>query len=215
MRTIPSTRRLRREVATVRTPTTDSGRSRAQDLPGPPVSTLAPAERPLPKPGSSFALRNWRVRTRLIALIAIPTVVGVLLGGLRVGTSIASAQQYAQVGEANTMASAVSDLVHKLAVERDSAARFVAANRRQNERSNLTATHDIVDASIKQMLAVANTAEPALSDLGRRRLDLIRIRLSQLPAMRKTVEGTQLPPLPTVEKYGEVINELLQLLEEV
>ncbi|MFI6709760.1 nitrate- and nitrite sensing domain-containing protein [Nonomuraea sp. NPDC050478] len=199
----------------MRTPATDSGRSRAQDLPGPPVSTLAPADRPLPKPGSSFALRNWRVRTRLIALIAIPTIVGVLLGALRVGTSIGSAQQYAQVGEVNTLMSSVGELAHNLAVERDRAARYVASNRRQGELQPLTTQQDIVDASAKRLLGISGSAQGLLSDLGQRRLELTRFRLGQLPTMRKTIQGSQLPPLPTIEKYSEVISDLLQLFDEV
>ncbi|MEV4101517.1 nitrate- and nitrite sensing domain-containing protein [Nonomuraea sp. NPDC049649] len=199
----------------MRTPTTDSGRSRAQDLPGPPVSTLAPAERLLPSPGSSFALRNWRVRTRLIALIAIPTIVGVLLGGLRVGTSISSAQQYAQVGEVNSLVSEAGALIHNLAVERDRAARFVASNRRQAELQSLTTQYDIVDASVKRMLGVAGPAQELLSEAGQKRLALARFRLGQLPTMRKAVRETQLPPLPTIEKYSEVIADLLHLFDEV
>jgi hypothetical protein len=35
--------------------------------------------------GSALALRNWRVPWRLIALIAIPTVVAMAFAGLRVG----------------------------------------------------------------------------------------------------------------------------------
>ncbi|MDA0635394.1 nitrate- and nitrite sensing domain-containing protein [Nonomuraea sp. MCN248] len=155
------------------------------------------------------------MRTRLIALIAIPTVVGVLLGGLRVGTSVASAQEYARVGEVNTLISDVGELTHNLAAERDRAARFVASNRRPSESAQLETQHGIVDASIERTLATADTVQGSLSDLGRRRLDIVRIRLSQLPAMRETVKDTQLPPLPTVQKYGETITELLQLFDEV
>ena len=39
-----------------------------------------------PRPGSRRALKNWRVRSRLLLLIAIPTVTAVMLGGIRIGS---------------------------------------------------------------------------------------------------------------------------------
>ena len=41
--------------------------------------------------GSALALRNWRVPWRLIALIAIPTLVAMAFAGLRVGAAADSA----------------------------------------------------------------------------------------------------------------------------
>ena len=40
--------------------------------------------------GGRFALRNWRVRSRLIALVLIPTLAGVAFGGLRIVSSVSA-----------------------------------------------------------------------------------------------------------------------------
>jgi hypothetical protein len=43
------------------------------------------------------AIRKWRVARRLIVLVAIPTVLGLALTGLRVSDEMRSAQAYDQV----------------------------------------------------------------------------------------------------------------------
>ncbi|GAA3217073.1 sensor histidine kinase [Nonomuraea helvata] len=168
-----------------------------------------------PRPGSPFALRNWRVRTRLIALIAVPTLVGVILGGLRVTTSINSAQQYQQISQVGALVTQLGELSRDFGLERDLAGRFVASNRSAADRDRLKSQQEIVDASVGRTLEVAKTAESSLSDTGRRNLDRIRTRLGQLASLRATVAGSQLPPLPTVEKYSETIADMLQLYEEL
>ncbi|WP_214326204.1 sensor histidine kinase [Nonomuraea sediminis] len=169
----------------------------------------------VPRAGSSFALRNWRVRTRLIALIAIPTIVGVLLGALRVTTSITSAQQYQQVNDVSGLVAQLGELARNLALERDLSARYVASGRKETQRQRLAGQQEIVNNSVNKVLGTAAGVEESLSDLGRKKLAHVRTRLSQLNSLRDTVAKTQLPPLPTTEKYSETIAEMLQLFDEV
>ncbi|MFG1682595.1 nitrate- and nitrite sensing domain-containing protein [Nonomuraea sp. NPDC049269] len=170
---------------------------------------------PVPAPGSAMALRNWRVRTRLISLIAIPTLVAVMLGGLRVTTSVSSAQQYQHISNVSTLVAQLGELSREMALERDLSAQFVASNRASAEKDQLEAQQDIVNASVTRTGAAATAAEDSLSDLGRKKLATVRTRLTQLTSLRATVTGSQLPPLPTMEKYSEAIAEMVQLYDEV
>ena len=183
-------------------------------MPEKPVGGEVP-EVQLPKSGSPLALRNWRVRTRLIALIAVPTLVAVVLGALRVTSSIGSAQQYQVVGEVNTLVTQVGELVRDLGLERDLASRFVASGRSGGEKDRLAGQQRIVDVSVGRVLSSAKTTEDSLSEIGRRSLDRITTRLSQLRSLRDTAINSHLPPLPTMEKYSETIAELLQLYDEL
>ncbi|MFI7697499.1 nitrate- and nitrite sensing domain-containing protein [Nonomuraea sp. NPDC049480] len=169
----------------------------------------------LPKPGSPLALRNWRVRSRLIALIAIPTLVAVILGALRVTGSISSAQQYQVIGEVGTLISHVGELSRDLGLERDLATRFAAAGRTAATQQRLVEQQGVVDISVNRVLFTARVVEPSLSDIGRRNLERLKIRLNQLKSLRDTVTKSTLPPLPTMEKYSETIAEMLQLYEEL
>ncbi len=76
--------------------------------------------------GRKLALRNWRVRSRLIALIAIPTMAAIVLGGLRTVTSLSSAAEYERVRGGAELTAEISELAHELEEERDLSARFVA-----------------------------------------------------------------------------------------
>ncbi|MEV0825620.1 sensor histidine kinase [Nonomuraea rubra] len=196
----------------MRTTTTGSGRVSAPDVPEESAAGGAAPPRP-PRSGSSFALRNWRVRTRLIALIAIPTIVAVILGALRVTSSISSAQQYQLISDSGTLVAQIGELARDIGMERDLAARFVAEGRR--DETKLKSQHGIVDANVTRTQALAKTVGPSLSDLGRRTLDRIQVRLSQLASLRQTVVGSELPPLPTVEKYSETIADMLQIYDEL
>ncbi|MFI9588710.1 nitrate- and nitrite sensing domain-containing protein [Nonomuraea sp. NPDC052265] len=198
----------------MRTTTTGPGRGRAPDAPEKAADGEVQQAHPS-KAGSPFALRNWRVRTRLIALIAIPTVVAVILGALRVTTSISSAQQYQDISSVGTLVAQLGELSRDLGLERDLATRHVASNRASADEQRLKSQHEIVDKRIAGTLDAAKKTETSLSDLGKKALDHIRIRLSQIPSMRKTVAETKLPPLPTSEKYSETIAELLQLYDEL
>ncbi|MFB4265729.1 nitrate- and nitrite sensing domain-containing protein [Nonomuraea sp. GTA35] len=198
----------------MRTTTTGSGRGSAPDVPEESAGGAAPPQpQQPPRSGSSFALRNWRVRTRLIALIAIPTIVAVILGALRVTSSISSAQQYQLISDSGRLVVQIGELSRDLGMERDLAARFVAEGRRDEEK--LKSQQGIVDANVTRTLDLAKTVEPSLSDLGRRTLDRIEVRLSQLASLRQTVVGSELPPLPTVEKYSETIADMLQIYDEL
>ena len=56
-------------------------------MPGP-EPTAAPA-----KSGSRLSPRNWRVPTRLNAILLIPVVVGLVMGGFRVKSSVDTWQE--------------------------------------------------------------------------------------------------------------------------
>ncbi|MFG3443068.1 nitrate- and nitrite sensing domain-containing protein, partial [Nonomuraea sp. NPDC047897] len=182
-------------------------------MPEPAVAEDVPTE--LPKPGSPFALRNWRVRTRLIALIAVPTLVAVLFGALRVTGSINSVQQYQRFSDVGALVSQLGELSRDLALERDMAARYVASNRKPAEGDQYRRQQLVVDASVKRIHGVATAAEPSLSELGKKTLRNTRTRLGQLASLRRTVVTSQLPALPTMEKYSETIASMLQLFDEL
>ena len=88
--------------------------------------------------GSALALRNWRVARRLIALVAIPTVLGLALAGLRVTDEMRSAQAYGQVGRLAVLGQQATGLAQAMEDERADTAAFIAAGR---PASGLEALH--------------------------------------------------------------------------
>ncbi len=183
-------------------------------------SARASGKSPPHSAGSSFALRNWRVRTRLIALILIPTVVAVLLGAFRVTSSISSAAQYERVRTVAQFISTVGTLIHDLQLERDEATRYAALGRPQGSAlAEIRKQHEVVDKDVAQMRAQAADVRESLGDIGKTTLDraLSRLTKQSLDGLRQNAVGTntQLPPLPTMQSYVLVIQDLLALYPEI
>ncbi|WP_432931217.1 sensor histidine kinase [Microbispora sp. CA-135349] len=209
----------------MRTATVESGRRSERKPPPLPVGSGAPAadqgEQPeQPEPpghdaGSPLALKNWRLRTRLLALILVPTAVAVTLGGLRVASSISSAAEYQRVQDVAELIVGIGDFVHELQLERDLTARYVAMDRRSGTMLSLIREQQAaVDAAAQRVRSKADTAGDAFGDIGR--ADLVRLhgRLDELTALRGTVLQSRLPALPTIDKYSLFVADALRLYDE-
>ncbi|GAA4194372.1 nitrate- and nitrite sensing domain-containing protein [Streptosporangium oxazolinicum] len=173
--------------------------------------------------GGKLALKNWRVRSRLIALIVIPTVAAIVLGGLRVTSSISSAAEYERVRVTAELAAGLSDLVDELQLERDLSARHVAQGRPATGRANLRKQYEEVDEVVGQVSSRLNAAmadSGLLESLGTRgetELTQIRRRIDEIKSVRELAAGTatQLPAQPTIAMYSRTMTDLLALHDEI
>ena len=84
-----------------------------------------------PSAGSRFAISNWRVRWRLAAVIAIPTITAAILGGIQIGSDLSSSEAAGRVLHLTQLNAAVITLTQDLENERDYSAGFIAAGRGQ------------------------------------------------------------------------------------
>src|SRR5215472_9803176 len=96
----------------------------------PPPASLVRATHPQPKrPGSSrsrFALVNWRVRWRLAAVIAVPTLTAAVLGALTINTDVDNWQATGRVQHLAQLNADVNQLSQALEDELNSSAAFAA-----------------------------------------------------------------------------------------
>ena len=81
---------------------------------------------PQARPASKRALKNWRVRSRLLLLITIPTLTAVALGGIRIASSVQSALAYQRVLQLTTLSSDITALAQRLEDERDQTVYYIA-----------------------------------------------------------------------------------------
>ncbi|HEX9066024.1 MAG TPA: nitrate- and nitrite sensing domain-containing protein, partial [Streptosporangiaceae bacterium] len=81
---------------------------------------------PVTRPVRGRLLRNWRVRSRLVLLIAIPTATAVALGGSSIVSSWRSAISYQRIATLAQLSSKVTTLAYQLEYERDSTAWYIA-----------------------------------------------------------------------------------------
>ncbi|NUW38456.1 nitrate- and nitrite sensing domain-containing protein [Nonomuraea sp. SMC257] len=160
------------------------------------------------------ALRNWRVRSKLLALIVIPTLAALILGGTRVSASISSAAQYQHINELAVLSGQLADLAHGLELERDLTANFVAQGRKPTAAAEMEAQQTTVNGAVQ-------TVRPAIEDLAnsdtseRAEAVQIRNRLNSLPNARKAAVDSQLGTVTVIRLYENTIRDVLSLSDDI
>jgi signal transduction histidine kinase len=178
---------------------------------------------PVSRRAARGGLKNWRVRSRLLLLITIPTVTAVVLGGIRIASSVQSALAYQRVHQLAVLSSDVANLVERLQAERDQTAYFIAEGRaggRAVSGGSGATGLQVVITQRRDTEKAAAVVEADLAQVGGSFANLTRQEaataltdLAGLPNLRLAATVTQLPALVVVQKYGDLISDLLVLEE--
>ncbi|MFD4685504.1 nitrate- and nitrite sensing domain-containing protein, partial [Streptomyces sp. NPDC058461] len=183
---------------------------------GPPSPTVKPSG--ATGPGPRVALRNWRISTRLVALLTLPVVAATTLGTIRINQSMEDIQQLDNMKLLTEMTDQATQLAMRLQDERDisagpmahgkSAADLRVKGAREKTDQSLTIFSDAseeIDASSADgnLQGVRDSLVGLLSDLG----NLAKIRKT---AYDKDGNSTQ-----TVEAYHRLITHLLDLSQDM
>ncbi len=119
------------------------------------------------KRASRFALRNWRVPTRLTALILAPTLIAVILASMRVVGSVDSLSAYERTATAAEYAGRLRELAQQLAAERDHKAWLDGLVGVQSALRNADETiRQHQDTLAKQKQVVDGMIKSSTADLG-------------------------------------------------
>ncbi|MCT9929191.1 nitrate- and nitrite sensing domain-containing protein [Planotetraspora sp. A-T 1434] len=168
-----------------------------------------------PVEGSRFLLRNWRVRSRLVALILVPTMAALLLGGLRVLTSVNTAADYQRVNDLARLVDGLAGLTHELQAERDGAAWNATIGRPQKTTAMVVTEIGSANETAKRVRKLATSLR---SEVGGRAGDEIEHIIGKLdglgPLRDQAVRGNLLPSAVMVQ-YSLVIDDLLALQDEL
>ncbi|KUJ54709.1 nitrate- and nitrite sensing domain-containing protein [Streptomyces sp. NPDC093228] len=190
----------------------------------PPPRGAAPAHVPGPEPsalptsGSRFSPRNWRVPTRLNAILLIPVLVGLVMGGFQVKSSIDTWQQ-AQDAEATArLVQASLSYADALYQERDiSAQPLLDKNASGKDKvANEATVKKVRDATDAAAAAFDRAAQNMPHKAGlERRLGIFRDAEKQLPDLRKGAYGAAFPGVKTEETYVAVAHPLMEFANEL
>jgi hypothetical protein len=168
-----------------------------------------------PAAGSSLALRNWPVTWRLIALIAIPTLIGLYFGGLRVAAANSSASEFSQVRQLALFGQQVTGLAQALEDERDLTAGYIGAGRLQAGLAQLRGQYAVTDAwavRVRRLSAGIGAGYPVQIQT---RVDVVLARLADLAGIRGTAQGGDADALPLIIEYTASINNVLSFNDEI
>ncbi|GAA2043365.1 nitrate- and nitrite sensing domain-containing protein [Nocardiopsis rhodophaea] len=160
-----------------------------------------------------FAPRNWRVRSRLVALIVIPTAVALVLGGLRISESVVNTVTHDRIKSTASLGEAVVKLGNRLGQERSASAVYIAddPNPEKRDEKLLRELQDRIQetkqAKQKVDSEIQELGDPG-TDLGRNRMSQMLNNLDSLDTVRKEVQESRITVLPAATKYRQVINSL-------
>ncbi|WP_093798850.1 nitrate- and nitrite sensing domain-containing protein [Streptomyces sp. Wb2n-11] len=186
----------------------------------PPRTATSPAASPTapaaPASGDSsgsgrFSPRNWRVPTKLNAILLIPVLVGLVMGGFQVKGSIDTWQEAQDAEKTALLVRAASEYGQALLNERDLTAAPLLQGRRTS--SEVTEVRAATDAAAKKFHAATKNL-PEGQGL-ERRLDLFAKEEPKLPALRKAAYTQAFDPVKTEEGYTAVQHSLMELSNEL
>ncbi|WDG28403.1 nitrate- and nitrite sensing domain-containing protein [Streptomyces sp. CA-278952] len=160
---------------------------------------------------SRMSPRNWRVATRLNAILLVPVLVGLVMGGFQVKGSIDTWSEAQDAEKIAVVVRAASDYGQALLNERDLTAEpLLSGDRDADVVEQTRATTD--EAARKFDVAVEGMpAKPGLE----RRLKLFKAEEPKLPELRKAAYAGALDPVKTEQGYTEVQHSLMQFANEL
>ncbi|MER0448508.1 nitrate- and nitrite sensing domain-containing protein [Streptomyces sp. Edi4] len=188
---------------------------RAAAAPAPGTSTQdSGKDTKTPASSSRFSPRNWRVATRLNAILLIPVLVGLVMGGFEVNGSIATWRDARNAEKVATIVRAASDYGQALLNERDLTAQPLLENQRDSDVvSKAYAASDAARAKFDQ----AVQGMPSTPSL-KRRLAKVREAEKTLDDLRKTAyaKGVEAKnPVLTEEGYTAIPHYLSTFSNEL
>jgi signal transduction histidine kinase len=152
--------------------------------------------------GSALAPRNWRVACRLIVLVAIPTVLGLALTGLRVTDAMRSAEAYGQVSRLAVLGQQVTGLARAMEDERTGTAAFIAAGRPASGLLALHRQYVITDgraATVRRLVLRLGRGYPART---RASAATVLASIAELPGLRRHAAQSRAPALAVINGYS-------------
>jgi signal transduction histidine kinase len=154
------------------------------------------------------------VATRLVALVAIPAILGLTLAGVLVARDVSSAAAYGRFGQVAGFGQQVTGLAQALESERDAAATFVAAGRPATGAAALRRQYASTDgwaAQVRRLAArlgsarlPARTRASAATALG---------SIAELPALRRSTAQGQASALDVTSSYSAAITGLFPVID--
>ncbi|MEU9402517.1 nitrate- and nitrite sensing domain-containing protein [Streptomyces sp. NPDC048242] len=178
--------------------------------PGPEPEAAAPAAS-----GGRFSPRNWRVPTRLNAILLIPVMVGLVMGGFQVKNSIDTWQDAQDAENTAILVRASLSYADALYNERDISAAPLLKGKAETAEDKATvtgarkATDDAADAFDKA--AQNMPSKPGLE----RRLKLFRETEPFLQTLRAGAYGPKFTGVQTEEGYIKVAHPLMEFANEL
>jgi signal transduction histidine kinase len=166
------------------------------------------------KPGPRIAMRNWRISTRLVSLLALPVVTASALGGLRINSSLDNISQLQHMKTLTDITEHATELAATLQEERDSSAGPLASHAPNDAVAASRSATDRDMKQYKQATDNVSSADPIYSGV-RATLLSIGQQLNSLADIRGKAYTAESGIGQTVSQYDGLIQSLLSLSQDM
>ncbi|WPR53475.1 nitrate- and nitrite sensing domain-containing protein [Streptomyces sp. S399] len=173
------------------------------------------AAKPAPAtgPGSRIALRNWRISTRLVALLTLPVVAATSLGAMRINSSMDEIEQLDNMKLLTEMTKHATRLATALQNERDQSAGPLTHGGKATDydvRSHRENTDRARKVFLEGTRDLESADEQALDGV-RSNVRQITSQLYTLGDIRKEAYQDDQSVSQTIDAYSQLIEQLLDL----
>ena len=171
----------------------------------PPAAGMVGTTHPHPRrPGSArsrFALRNWRVRWRLAALIAVPLLTAVVLGAVTINGDVSSWQTAGRVQHLAQLNSAVVKYIQAVENERDYSVASTA--NRGGFSARLRTARRVTDGAAAEVAALADgiTVGGGYQLVAVQAVNAVQVGAETLPFVRQAVADPLFPSAAIMQVY--------------
>ena len=179
--------------------------------------------------GSRRGLKNWRVRSRLVLLIAIPTLTAVVLGGISILSYARNASADGRVQQLSALSANITKLAQQLEEERDRTVYYIAlggsggraqalaarkaAGQTAAELGVIGQDYVLTNKSAAVVTRQLGQIGSSFSPQAQQEAATARTALVNLPFLRKASTRTQIPAPVVVLKYTGLIDDLLAMID--
>ena len=145
---------------------------------------------------------------RLIALIAVPTAMGLAFAGLQVSMAERNAQTMGRVERLAVLGQQITGLAQAIEDERDDTAGFIAHGRPATGQTRLTRQYAVTNrwaAQVQPLIDQLGRGYPAqtLTDAG-----AVLTSIDELPKLRQEAVQSTTPALTTIDAYTAALANL-------
>ncbi|MFI7098273.1 nitrate- and nitrite sensing domain-containing protein [Streptomyces sp. NPDC050161] len=182
------------------------------------------AERSTPKepkgpsgPGSRMALRNWRISTRLISLLALPVVAATSLGAIRIQDSMENIDQLDKMEMLTEMTRQATELADALQTERDKSAGPLTGSGNTKDDTNVVAPRETTDRARTSFDQATGDIQGDDATMTGVRATIVEIgrQLNTLNEIRGNAYKDDDNAARTITSYNQLIDSLLSLSQDM
>ncbi|KAA2248863.1 HAMP domain-containing protein [Solihabitans fulvus] len=166
-----------------------------------------------PPANSGWRLRNWRLRSKIAAVLLVPTLTALALGGLRVVSEVHNADAFRATVRQVDVARQTTSVIHEVQREGIQVVAYLAAGR-PPDRAPTVEQLQRANTAIADLHTAADQLEfrdPATRERYQRALQ----RLDGLTALRVVVNDGVYPDVAAYASYTSIVDALVQLGREV